>query len=144
MGTVNVFIETTEGCILVHYRLIHTYHAVPIPHPCRAPTMPLWKRFLKAMAQHDRGAARARHGMCKLTSAVSRRAVGDVPNFGFFRLQRRRSRRVLTRMLLPFGMCLNVLMAMETADCKAYELNLRFKVNLSSVVMLRLHWVFFF
>jgi len=43
-----------------------------------------------------------------------------------------------------FWICLIVLMTMETADYKEYELNLRFKVSLSSVVMLRLHCVFFF
>ena len=96
------------------------------------------------MAQHDRGAARARHGMCELKSAVSRRPVGDMPKFGFFRLQRRHSRRLLSRMLLPYGMYLIVLMTMETVDCKEYELNLRFKVSLPSVVMLRLHCVFLF
>ena len=30
--------------------------------------------------------AGARHGMCELTSVFSRRRVGDLPRFGFFRL----------------------------------------------------------
>jgi hypothetical protein len=34
--------------------LIHTYHAMPMLRPCRAPTMPFWKRLLKATAQHSR------------------------------------------------------------------------------------------
>jgi hypothetical protein len=32
--------------------LIHTCHAMPIPHPCHAPTMSLWKQPLKAAAWH--------------------------------------------------------------------------------------------
>jgi hypothetical protein len=31
---------------------IHTYHAMPMPRHCRAPTMSFWKRLLKAMARH--------------------------------------------------------------------------------------------
>jgi hypothetical protein len=31
---------------------------------------------------------KAWHGMCKLTSAVQRRQVGEMPAFGFFRLPR--------------------------------------------------------
>ena len=55
------------------------------PCPCRASTMPLCELLLKATAW-------ARHGMCELTSAVSRRPVGDVTRFGFFRLPRGVSR----------------------------------------------------
>jgi hypothetical protein len=75
--------------------------------PCRAPGV-LWPyRFeSEATAQHDRGTAWTRLGMCQVTSAVSWRTVGDQPRFGFFRLPDAHSRRFLTRMLLPFGMCL--------------------------------------
>jgi len=71
-------------------------------------------------ARQGRGTctAWAQHGMCELTSAVSRRPVGNLLKFGFFRLERRHSRSLLTRMLLPFEMGLIVLMTMETADCK--------------------------
>jgi hypothetical protein len=73
---------------------IHTYHDMPMPRPCRAPTMLFWKRLLKATAQHSRGAAWARHGMCELTSAVGRQPVGDLSRFGSFRLPRGVPRRL--------------------------------------------------
>jgi hypothetical protein len=105
--------------------------------------MLLWERLFKAMAQHGRGTARARHGICELMSAVSRRAVGDLPRFGFFRLLRGHSRSLLTRTLLPFGMfnCSD-----DDGDSRLYEIwtNLKVKASLSSMVMLRLHCVFFF
>ena len=100
--------------------LILTCHSVPMPRPCRAPTMPLWKRLLKTTAQHGIGTAWARHGMCELTSAVSRRTLGNMPRFGFFRLPRGHSRRLLTRMLLPFGMCL--ICSDDDGDSKLYEI----------------------
>jgi len=81
--------------------------------------------------------AGARHGMCEVTSAVDRKG------FGFFRLLRGHSRKLLTRKLLPCGMCLIVLMTMQTADCTEYGLNLKFK---SAFVLLlwRVYCVFFF
>jgi len=69
-------------------RLIHTYHARSMPRHWSAPTMPFWKRLLKATAQHCRGAAWARHGMCELTSTVKRRPVCDLHRFGYFLLPR--------------------------------------------------------
>jgi hypothetical protein len=69
--------------------------------------------------------ARARLDMCELTSAVFRRPVGELPRFGFFRLLGGNSRRLLTRMLLPFGTCLIVLTTMEAADYTEYELALK-------------------
>jgi hypothetical protein len=41
-----------------HLRLIHTYHAVPIPRPCHATTMPFWSDFSKPRLS----AAWVRHG----------------------------------------------------------------------------------
>jgi len=40
--------------------LIHTCHVMPMPRPCRAPTMPFWKRLRKATGQHNKDAAWAR------------------------------------------------------------------------------------
>jgi hypothetical protein len=40
------------------------------------------------MAQRGMGAAWVWHGLCELASAVQRRQVGDLPEFGFFRLPR--------------------------------------------------------
>jgi hypothetical protein len=82
----------------LHLRLIHTYHAVPLPchaakgldcvfpiwftqcgrvwfihampRLCHVMTMPFWKRILKATAQHS---------MCELASAVQRRLPWGVP-----------------------------------------------------------------
>ena len=54
-------------------------------------------------------------------------ACGDVPRFGFFRLLRGHSRRLLTRMLLPFGVCLFVLMTVETRYYTEHELTLKLK-----------------
>jgi hypothetical protein len=84
-----------------------------MPRPCRAQTMPLRKRLLKATAW-------ARHGMCELTSAVSRRPVGDLPSFVFFRLPRGHSRTLLIRMLLPFRMCL--ICSDDDGDSRLYRI----------------------
>jgi hypothetical protein len=48
--------------------------------------------------------------------------VGDLPRFGFFRLLRGHSRRLFTGTLLSCGMCLVVLLKMQTAHCTEYEL----------------------
>jgi hypothetical protein len=53
--------------------------------------------------------------------------VGGLPRFGFFRLLCGHSRSLLTRKLPYFGVCLIVLMTMETADYTEYELTLKFK-----------------
>jgi hypothetical protein len=118
---VNSFLNYGQMTLI---RLIHTYHAVPLPcraakslycvfpiwftqcgriwftyampRPCHATTMPFWKRLLKATAQRLMGAAWEWHGMCELTSAVQRRHVGDLPAFGFFRLPRGVPRRLLS------------------------------------------------
>jgi hypothetical protein len=57
--------------------LIHTCHAIPMPRPCRALTMPFFSR--------------PRH-----STAVERRPVGYLPAFGFFRLTRGVPRRLLS------------------------------------------------
>jgi hypothetical protein len=84
--------------------------------PCRAQTMPLRKRLLNAKVQHGMGVAWARRGTCELTSAVSRWPVGDLPRFGFFRLSRGHSRRLL----LPFVMCL--ICSDDDGDSRLYVL----------------------
>ena len=55
-----------------------------MPCPCRAPTMPFWKRLLKARAQHGRGAA----WYAWINMAIERWPVGHLTRFGFFRLPR--------------------------------------------------------
>jgi len=62
--------------------------------------MPLGKRLFGATAQYISGTE-----VHVLTSAVSQRHVGEVHRFGFFRLLCGHSRRLLTRMLLPFVVC---------------------------------------
>ena len=57
--------------------LIHTCHAMPMPHPCHALTMPFFSR--------------PRH-----STAVERRPVGYLPAFGLFLLPRRVPRRLLS------------------------------------------------
>ena len=57
--------------------LIHTSHAMPMPHPCRALTMPFFSR--------------PRH-----STDVERWPVGYLSAFGFFRLPRGLSRRLLS------------------------------------------------
>jgi hypothetical protein len=83
------FVCTVRPC------LIHTCHAVPIPFPCHATTMPFWKRPLKATAQRGMRAAWEWHGMCELASTSHRRHVGDLPAFGFFWLPRGDPRSLL-------------------------------------------------
>ena len=56
--------------LLALLRKIHTHHAVSLP--CSDFSRP----------RHS--TAGTRHGVCKLTPAVSRRPVGDMPRFGFF------------------------------------------------------------
>ena len=103
--------------------------------------MPLWKRLLKATAQHGMGTAW--HVWIGIGPPSTAR--GRLPRFGFFRLLRGHSRRLLTRMLLRFGMCSGiVLMTRETADCTEYELTLKLKSVFFSVVTLCLYCVFFF
>jgi hypothetical protein len=100
--------------VLYVLRLIHTYHAVPLPcratkgldcifpswftqcgrvwftyamaRPCRARAMPR-PCLLKATSQ-GHGTARHGHGMGELASVVQRRHVGDLPAFGCFGLPR--------------------------------------------------------
>jgi hypothetical protein len=57
--------------------LIHTCHAMPMPRPCHALTMPFFSR--------------PRH-----STAVERRPVGYLPAFGLFRLPRGVPRRLLS------------------------------------------------
>jgi hypothetical protein len=57
--------------------LIHTCHAMPMPRPCHALTMPFYSR--------------PRH-----STAVEGRPVGYLPAFGFFRLPRGVPRRLLS------------------------------------------------
>ena len=57
--------------------LIHTCHAMPMPRPCHARTMPFFSR--------------PRH-----STAVGKRPVGYLPAFGFFRLPRGVPRRLLS------------------------------------------------
>jgi hypothetical protein len=45
-------------------------------------------RFASDLSRSWHGMGRARHGICELTSAVSRRSEGHLPRFGFFRLPR--------------------------------------------------------
>ena len=116
-----------------------------MPRPCRAPTMPLCKRVLKGTPQNDRVAAWALHDMCELTSAVERRSVSNLPTFGFCRLLYGHSLRLLTRKLLPFGMCWIVLMTMEIADYTEYELTLKLKpVSLRLLCSVSIEAFFFF
>ena len=55
--------------------LIHTCHAMPMPRPCHALTMPFFSRP-------------------RYSTAVERRSVGYLPAFGFFRLPRGVPRRL--------------------------------------------------
>jgi len=57
--------------------LIHTCHAMPMPHPCHALTMPFFSR--------------PRH-----STAVERRPVGYLPPFGIFRPPSGVPRRLLS------------------------------------------------
>lgn len=61
-----------------------SYRAHTVPLPCSDHA--LCKRFLKAKHQHGMCTVWARRGIWKLTSTVSRRPVGNLPRFGFFRL----------------------------------------------------------
>ena len=95
--------------------------------PHRAPAV-LCRGLEKSLLErHGQNTAGARHGVCELKSAVSRRPVDDLPSFGFFRLLRGHSRRLLARKLLPFGVCQTVLLAMETVDYPEHELTLQLK-----------------
>jgi hypothetical protein len=69
---------------------------------------------LKATSQGHGTARHGQHGMCELASVLSRRPVGGCP-------------RLLTRMLMRFGMCLTVLMTMEKANRTEYKLTLKLK-----------------
>jgi hypothetical protein len=151
-------IRATGGncqCIHRNHGGLHTCTLQANSHiPCPAHATPLScsdHAALKATSQgHDtaRTGARHVHGMGtawhvlikigRLWTACGRPAqVRPLP-------ATTHSRRLLSRMLLFYVMCSIVLMTRKTADCKEYELNLRFKVSLPSVVMPCLHCLFFF
>ena len=67
--------------------LIHTRHAITMPRPCHALTMPFFSR-----PRHGT----ARHGTAQHSTAVERRPVSYLPAFGFFRLPRGVPRRFLS------------------------------------------------
>lgn len=55
--------------------LIHTCNAVPMPCPCRAPTIPLGKRLFGATAQHRSGTEmHVLINICSLSAAFGRPA----------------------------------------------------------------------
>ena len=80
-------IYTVQPC------LIHTCHAMP--RPCHALTMPFFSR--------------PRH-----STAIKRRPVGYLPAFGFFRLPRRSSTKIVIRSI-PI-----LLTTIHTYDCKEW------------------------
>jgi hypothetical protein len=94
---------------------------------CRAPAVLRPRRSESDLSRPRHSTAGAKNGMCELTSAVCRRPVGDLASFGFFRLLSGHSRRLLTRMLLPFGMCLIVLITTEIEGETECELTLKLK-----------------
>jgi hypothetical protein len=63
--------------------------------PCRARAIPRPCRSVSDFTRPRHSAAWARHDMCELASAVQRRHVGDLSAFGFFRLPRVVTRRLL-------------------------------------------------
>jgi hypothetical protein len=99
--------------------------------PCRAHALPLpcseHARSESDFSRSRHSTAGARHGMCELAWAVERRPVSYLPRFGIIRLLRGHSRSLLTKKLLPFGMCLIVLMTLETADYTEYGRTLKLK-----------------
>jgi hypothetical protein len=62
------------------------WFAHAMPRPCRSHAMPGPCRSESDFSTPRHRAARVRHGMCELASAVQRRHVGDLSAFGFFRL----------------------------------------------------------
>ena len=66
--------------------LIHICHAMPMPRPCHALTMPFFSR--------------PRH-----STAVERRPVDYLPTLGFFRLPRGVPRRLLSEAYQPSSQC---------------------------------------
>jgi hypothetical protein len=61
------------------------------------------KRLLKAKPHRCMGAAGKWHGICELTSAVSRRPVGDQPRFGFFPANTRTFKRAVIQNAVAFS-----------------------------------------
>jgi hypothetical protein len=107
---------------IIHLTPIQTYLAVPMPcHAAKgldcvfpilftqcghvwfthAMLRPFRARVMPRSCRSESDFSRPRYsaawnGMCELTSAVQRRHVDDLPAFGFFRLSRGVSRRLLT------------------------------------------------
>jgi hypothetical protein len=106
--------------------------------PCRSPAVLRPCHSKSDISRPRHSTAEARHGVCELKSTVSRRPVDYLPSFGFFRLLHGHSRRLIARVLLPFGVCQTVLLAMETVDYPEHELTLQFK----SIFLLLLRYVF--
>jgi hypothetical protein len=63
--------------------LIHTYHTVPMPHPCRAVPWPWEVAFRTAWSWHGTGTVRARHGMCESNTAVLCKSNGKTQSTPF-------------------------------------------------------------
>ena len=94
-----------------------------MPRPCRAPTMQLWKGLLNAKAGERRGhSSRVWIDIDRLSTAFGRPA-----QVRLFPVTTRTFSRVFQN-AATFGMCLIVLITMETADCTEYERTLKIKL----------------
>ena len=131
--------------------LIHTRNAVPMPCPCRAPTMPLGKRLLGATAQHKSGTEM--HVLINIYSLLA--AFGRPAQIRLLPAITRIFTKVFNQNATAF---LDVLTCSDNddddddEDSRSYRIMLFLWTNLkvtgtdslSSVVLIRLQRVFFF
>jgi hypothetical protein len=110
--------------------------------PCRAPAMLRPCRFERDFSTPRQGNGVGTAGVCELTSAVSRRPLGDLHKFGLLPVTTRAFSRVV------FPVCCYIWDVFNCYDddgdsrLHGIRANLKVKAGLSSVVMLRLHCIF--
>jgi len=132
-------------CIHRHHGGLHTFtlQANNSHIPCRAPAVlrPCRSESGFSRPWHSTTGARHGHGMGTawhvwINFGRLSTACGLPAQALLLPATTQTVMKVVNQSATAFWICLVVLMTMETADYKEYELNLRFKFSLSSVVML--------
>ena len=121
----------------------------PLSCPCRAPAVlrPCRSESGFSRPWHSTTGARHGHGMgtawhVRINIDRLSTACGRPAQVRLLPATTRTVTKVVSQNATAVWICLIVLLTVETADYEEYELNLRFKASLSSVVMLSLHCVF--
>ena len=123
---------------------IYTRNAVPMPCPCRAPTMLFWKRLLEATAQHSSGTElHVLINICGLSAAC-----GPPAQIRLLPAITRTLTTVVNQNATAFWDVFNLFWwwwrHQVIQNYTFLRTNLKVKDSLPFVVIIRLHRVFFF